>query len=100
MKRELIITTFRIAGVLCVASALLILVLGAIWIPNVPDLAFLIPFFGGASLFFVGTYIEAKYSDTYGIPMYISNRKVLMRSCVLGGALCIASTVASIINIL
>lgn len=98
MKREFITKTFQIAGVIGVALAFTMLVVGSIWIPNFPDLAFLIPFFAGASMFFVGMYREAKYSDTYGIDMYVSNRKVQMRSAVLGGVICAITAIISVIH--
>lgn len=97
MKKEFVTETITIVGILGVLSALILLIAGAFWIPNVPDLAFLIPFFGGTSGFFVGMYREAKYSETYDIPYYISNRKMQMRAAILGGSISVIMTIISVI---
>lgn len=60
------------------------------------DLAFILPMFLGTAIFFVGMYFEAKYEDTHGIPMYVSNRKVKMKTAVSG---CIMSVVMSILSL-
>ena len=60
------------------------------------DLAFVLPMFLGTAIFFVGMYFEAKYEDTHGVPLYISNRKVRMRTAVSG---CILSIVMSIVSL-
>lgn len=60
------------------------------------DLAFILPMFLGTAIFFVGMYFEAKYEDTHGIPLYISNRKVRMRTAISG---CILSMVMSIVSL-
>ena len=60
------------------------------------DLAFILPMFLGAAIFFVGMYFEAKDEDTYGIPLYISNRKVRMRTAISG---CILSMIMSIVSL-
>ena len=74
-------------GVLISAAA------GYVWFS---DLIFIIPMFLGTAIFFVGMYLEAKYEDTFGIPLYISNRKVKMRTAFSG---CILSTVMSIVSL-
>lgn len=98
MKKEFITETFQIAGVLGVASAFTMLVVGTLYIPNFPDLAFLIPFFAGTGLFFVGMYREAKYSETYDIPAFVHSRRSQMRAAVLGGVICAVITVVSIVH--
>ena len=60
------------------------------------DLAFILPMFLGAAIFFVGMYFKAKDEDTYGIPLYISNRKVRMRTAISG---CILSMIMSIVSL-
>jgi hypothetical protein len=60
------------------------------------DLAFIIPMFLGTAIFFVGTYLEAKHEPTFGIPLYVSNRKVKMRTAISG---CIMSVVMSILSL-
>ena len=60
------------------------------------DLVFILPMFLGTAIFFVGMYFEAKYEDTHGIPLYISNRKVRMRTAFSG---CILSMVMSIVSL-
>ena len=60
------------------------------------DLAFVLPMFLGTAIFFVGMYFEAKYEDTHGVPFYISNRKVRMRSAIGGCILCIVVGVMSL----
>jgi hypothetical protein len=52
--------------------------------------------FLGAAIFFVGMYFEAKYEDTHGIPMYISNRKVRMRTAFSGCILCMFMSIVSL----
>jgi hypothetical protein len=98
MKREFVTEAFTIAGVLTVASAFVLLVVGAFYIPNFPDLAFLIPFFAGTGLFFVGMYREAKYSETYDIPEFRHNRRFQMKAAVIGGVLCAVITVISVVH--
>lgn len=58
------------------------------------DLVFIVPMFLGTAIFFVGSYLEAKYEDTYGIDLYISNRRTKMRTAISG---CIMSIVMSIV---
>ena len=60
------------------------------------DLVFILPMFLGTAIFFVGMYFEAKYEDTYGIPLYISNRKVRMRTAISG---CVLSMVMRIVSL-
>jgi hypothetical protein len=60
------------------------------------DLIFIIPMFLGTAIFFVGTYLEAKHEPTFGIPLYVSNRKVKMRTAISG---CIMSVVMSILSL-
>lgn len=64
------------------------------WYEWSSDLAFIVPMFLGTAIFFVGSYLEAKYEDTYGVDLYISNRKVKMRTAISG---CIMSIVMSIV---
>lgn len=59
-------------------------------------LQFLVSMFLGTSIFFVGSYLEAKYEDTHGIDWYISNRKTKMRSAVLGCGLSMFMAVLSL----
>jgi len=64
------------------------------WYKWSSDLVFIVPMFLGTAIFFVGMYFEAKYEDTYGIPLYISNRRTKMRTAISG---CIMSIVMSIV---
>lgn len=77
-------------------TALGVLISGATGHQMYSDLAFIIPMFLGAAIFFVGTYLEAKYEDTHGIPLYISNRKVKMRTAFSGCILCIVMSIVSL----
>ena len=60
------------------------------------DLAFILPMFLGTAIFFVGMYFEAKDEDTYGIPLYISNRKVKMRTAFSGSILSMIMSIVSL----
>lgn len=94
MKKSKIDFLF-IAGVIIVSVSLLILVLGSIY--GLSELLFLLTFFGGALIFFSGTYLEGKYEDTQGSEYLIKHRRVKMRVSILGGVISIFGALFSII---
>ena len=91
---------FLINSVMSLSMVPLLTALGVLisaaagWYKWSSDLAFIVPMFLGTAIFFVGSYLEAKYEDTYGIDLYISNRRTKMRTAISG---CIMSIVMSIV---
>lgn len=93
---RLLINSVMCLSMVPLLTALGILISAAAGYKWSSDLAFIVPMFLGAAIFFVGSYLEAKYEDTYGIPLYISNRRTKMRTAISG---CIMSIVMSIVSL-
>lgn len=95
-KPQRLINAVMITSMIPLLFAVGVLISGATGHQMFSDLAFIIPMFLGTSIFFVGSYLEAKYEDTYGIDLYISNRKVKMRTAISG---CTMSLVMAIVSL-
>ena len=95
-KKNRLVNGIMIVSMIPMLTSLGVLISGATGHQMFSDLAFILPMFLGAAIFFVGMYFEAKYEDTHGIPLYISNRKVRMRTAFSG---CILSMIMSIVSL-
>lgn len=90
---EVLPTVLMAIGLVSILSSFVVLISALLGYLAFGELAFLIPFFTGMFLFFVGMWAEGKYADPN--PHYI-NRKTQMVAAILGGMLSVVMLFLSI----